>query len=64
MAVDADGNLWRDCIPGSWKEDSEGIESDGEEKADIPMMQKVSYQMVSYCGGAGRGEKIRENIRK
>ena len=30
LAVDADGNLWRDGIPGSWKEDSEGAESHGE----------------------------------
>ena len=29
-----------------------------------PMMQKVPYQMVSYYGGAGRGEKIEENMRK
>ena len=30
----------------------------------IPMMQKVSYQVVSYYGGAGRGEKVGENMRK
>ena len=36
----------------------------GPSKAVDPMMQKVSYQVVSYYGGAGRGEKVGENMRK